>query len=337
MPTRTPSSSSTHRGACRRSRPEISHLGTALLPAPRPLNARQPPACRARHDVFKGLTLDTITPCASTRSPSTSPTTCSTTCVSASGARAGPTRRPGRLEPGHRPGLPARPAGVLGRRLRLAGAGAVAQPLRPPHRRRGRRAGPLRPPSPAGRRRAALVLTHGWPSTFVELLPLVDRLGDRFDLVVPVAARLRLLAAPAARGVDRAFVAAPVAPAHAGPRVRAVRRARRRLRRRRRHPHGAVAARPDDRHPPQHAGDVRRTPGRARRRSRPRSRRTSTTSRAGTRPSAATARSSPPGRRPSGTGSTTRRPGWPPGCWTSGAPGRTAAATSTPGSVATPC
>ena len=30
-----------------------------------------------------------------------------------------------------------------------------------------------------------LVLTHGWPSTFVELLPLVDRLGDRFDVVVP--------------------------------------------------------------------------------------------------------------------------------------------------------
>lgn len=33
--------------------------------------------------------------------------------------------------------------------------------------------------------RTPLVLTHGWPSTFVELLPLVDRLGDRFDLVVP--------------------------------------------------------------------------------------------------------------------------------------------------------
>ena len=33
--------------------------------------------------------------------------------------------------------------------------------------------------------RVPLVLTHGWPSTFVELLSLVDRLGDRFDLVVP--------------------------------------------------------------------------------------------------------------------------------------------------------
>ena len=30
--------------------------------------------------------------------------------------------------------------------------------------------------------RLALVLTHGWPSSFVELLPVVDRLGDRFDL-----------------------------------------------------------------------------------------------------------------------------------------------------------
>jgi len=38
-----------------------------------------------------------------------------------------------------------------------------------------------------------LVLTHGWPSTFVELLSLVERLGDRFDLVVAVPAGLRLL------------------------------------------------------------------------------------------------------------------------------------------------
>ena len=60
-----------------------------------------------------------------------------------------------------------------------------SQPLRAPHRRgvggvrlhfvHHHRAG----------NRLALVLTHGWPSTFVELLPLVDRLGDRFDLVVP--------------------------------------------------------------------------------------------------------------------------------------------------------
>jgi pimeloyl-ACP methyl ester carboxylesterase len=30
----------------------------------------------------------------------------------------------------------------------------------------------------------ALILTHGWPSTFTEMLPLVSRLGD-FDLVIP--------------------------------------------------------------------------------------------------------------------------------------------------------
>src|SRR3954452_3906858 len=37
----------------------------------------------------------------------------------------------------------------------------------------------------AGDGRVPLVLTHGWPSTFIELLSLIDRLGDRFDLVVP--------------------------------------------------------------------------------------------------------------------------------------------------------
>jgi pimeloyl-ACP methyl ester carboxylesterase len=30
-----------------------------------------------------------------------------------------------------------------------------------------------------------LVLTHGWPSSFVEMLPLVPLLGDEFDLVIP--------------------------------------------------------------------------------------------------------------------------------------------------------
>ncbi len=33
--------------------------------------------------------------------------------------------------------------------------------------------------------RPALVLTHGWPSTFTELLPLVPLLRDDFDLVIP--------------------------------------------------------------------------------------------------------------------------------------------------------
>src|SRR4029077_10748018 len=55
--------------------------------------------------------------------------------------------------------------------------------------------------------RLALVLTHGWPSTFVELLPLVDRLGDRFDLVIPSLPGYAFSERPAQTGVDRAFVA----------------------------------------------------------------------------------------------------------------------------------
>jgi pimeloyl-ACP methyl ester carboxylesterase len=53
----------------------------------------------------------------------------------------------------------------------------------------------------------ALVLTHGWPSTFVELLSLVDRLGDRFDLVVPSLPGYAFSERPRRAGVDRAFVA----------------------------------------------------------------------------------------------------------------------------------
>jgi pimeloyl-ACP methyl ester carboxylesterase len=52
-----------------------------------------------------------------------------------------------------------------------------------------------------------LVLTHGWPSTFVELLPLVDRLRDRYDLVVPALPGYPCTTRPAQVGVDRAYVA----------------------------------------------------------------------------------------------------------------------------------
>ncbi|WP_037603939.1 epoxide hydrolase family protein [Streptacidiphilus rugosus] len=52
-----------------------------------------------------------------------------------------------------------------------------------------------------------LVLTHGWPSTFVEMLGLVDRLGDRFDLVVPSLPGYAFSQRPPRVGVDRAFVA----------------------------------------------------------------------------------------------------------------------------------
>ncbi len=53
----------------------------------------------------------------------------------------------------------------------------------------------------------ALVLTHGWPSTFVELLPLVERLGDRFDLVIPSLPGYAFSARPPREGVTRSVVA----------------------------------------------------------------------------------------------------------------------------------
>lgn len=52
-----------------------------------------------------------------------------------------------------------------------------------------------------------LVLTHGWPSTFAEMLPLVDRLSDRFDLVVPSLPGYAFSSRPARTGVDRTCVA----------------------------------------------------------------------------------------------------------------------------------
>ena len=52
-----------------------------------------------------------------------------------------------------------------------------------------------------------LVLTHGWPSTFAELLPLVDRLSDRFDVVVPSLPGYAFSSRPARTGVDRVEVA----------------------------------------------------------------------------------------------------------------------------------
>jgi pimeloyl-ACP methyl ester carboxylesterase len=55
--------------------------------------------------------------------------------------------------------------------------------------------------------RIPLVLTHGWPSTFAEMLGLVDRLGDRFDLVVPSLPGYTYSQRPPHVGVDRRHVA----------------------------------------------------------------------------------------------------------------------------------
>jgi pimeloyl-ACP methyl ester carboxylesterase len=52
-----------------------------------------------------------------------------------------------------------------------------------------------------------LVLTHGWPSTFAEMLPLVDRLAEHFDLVVPSLPGYVFSPRPATVGVDRRYVA----------------------------------------------------------------------------------------------------------------------------------
>lgn len=52
-----------------------------------------------------------------------------------------------------------------------------------------------------------LVLTHGWPSSFAEMLPLVDRLAEHFDLVVPSLPGYVFSSRPAQVGVDRAYVA----------------------------------------------------------------------------------------------------------------------------------
>ena len=52
-----------------------------------------------------------------------------------------------------------------------------------------------------------MVLTHGWPSSFAELLPLVDRLSDRFDLVVPSLPGYAFSSRPSRVGIDRAEVA----------------------------------------------------------------------------------------------------------------------------------
>lgn len=59
--------------------------------------------------------------------------------------------------------------------------------------------------SPAGG--LPLVLTHGWPSTFLEPLTLVEQLGDRFDLVIPSLPGYAFSTRPQREGVNREVVA----------------------------------------------------------------------------------------------------------------------------------
>ena len=55
--------------------------------------------------------------------------------------------------------------------------------------------------------RPPLLLTHGWPSSFAEMLPLVDRLSADFDLVVPSLPGYAFSSRAAHVGVDRAYTA----------------------------------------------------------------------------------------------------------------------------------
>jgi pimeloyl-ACP methyl ester carboxylesterase len=58
-----------------------------------------------------------------------------------------------------------------------------------------------------GEQRLPLILLHGWPSSFLEMLPLVDRLGEKFDVVVPSLPGYAFSSRPPRTGVDRAYVA----------------------------------------------------------------------------------------------------------------------------------
>ena len=55
--------------------------------------------------------------------------------------------------------------------------------------------------------RTPLLLTHGWPSCFVEMLPLVDRLSDEFDLIVPSMPGYGFSSRPAEVGIDAVHTA----------------------------------------------------------------------------------------------------------------------------------
>ncbi len=53
----------------------------------------------------------------------------------------------------------------------------------------------------------AIVLMHGWPSTFAELLPVADRIGEDFDLIIPSLPGYVFSSRPDGVGVNRKRVA----------------------------------------------------------------------------------------------------------------------------------
>lgn len=55
--------------------------------------------------------------------------------------------------------------------------------------------------------RPPLLLTHGWPSCFVEMLPLAELLSDEFDLVIPSLPGYGFSARPAEVGIDAVHTA----------------------------------------------------------------------------------------------------------------------------------
>jgi pimeloyl-ACP methyl ester carboxylesterase len=60
---------------------------------------------------------------------------------------------------------------------------------------------------PAGGDGIPLILTHGWPSSFLELLALVPLLSDRFDLVIPSLPGYGFSQRPHRTGVSSRFTA----------------------------------------------------------------------------------------------------------------------------------
>src|SRR6266496_2830797 len=110
--------------------------------------------------------------------------------------------------------LPQGAGDLLDGRVRLARAGAVPEFLRPVHRRHRRPAGAFRPPARTRPRPFPLVLTHGWPGSFAELLKLAPLLTDpaahggderdSFDVVIPSLPGYAFSAPPASPGAATA-------------------------------------------------------------------------------------------------------------------------------------